>query len=153
MRGGAQVAVAVVAGLLTTVGGFALDPWGSDGADGSDALGPGVVTVEVGIEHSRFTLPDDLRVVEGTLVRFVVSNGDPIGHEMVVGGQDVHRHHTTGTEPLHPPVPGEVTVGGGETGTTVYRFDDPGPVTYACHLPRHLEYGMVGQLEVVPAPG
>src|SRR5690606_25135196 len=51
-------------------------------------LGPGLVTVEVGIEHSRFS-SDRLVVRQGTVVRFVVANGDPIAHELVVGDDEV----------------------------------------------------------------
>jgi uncharacterized cupredoxin-like copper-binding protein len=110
-------------------------------------LGPGVVTVEVGIHHSRFSI-DDLRVRPGTLVRFVVTNDDPIHHEFIVGGDDVHAANEAGHEAFHPPVPGEVGVDPGETALTVYRFDDPGKVLFACHLPGHLAYGMKGYVTV-----
>jgi uncharacterized cupredoxin-like copper-binding protein len=115
-------------------------------------LGPGVVRVEVSTHYSRFSV-DDLRVYEGTLVRFVVHNDDPIHHELVAGGEDVHAAHAKGTDRLHPPVPGEVAVDPGETGYTAYLFDQPGTVAFACHLPRHFEFGMKGEVEVVPVPG
>ena len=38
-----------------------------------------------------------------------------------------------------------------ETGYTTYRFDEPGTVEFACHLPRHYGYGMHGSIEVVEA--
>ena len=63
-----------------------------------DALGPEPVTVVVDVEHSRF-VPADLVVEVGTEVRFVVRNGDPIGHELIVGPPDVHERHRHGTEP------------------------------------------------------
>jgi hypothetical protein len=47
-------------------------------------LGPGTVTVEIEIRHSRFIV-DDLAVRPGTDVRFVVHNRDPIRHELIVG--------------------------------------------------------------------
>ena len=31
---------------------------------------------------------------------------------------------------------------------TTYLFDEPGTVVYACHLPVHVAYGMVGEIEV-----
>ena len=72
------------------------------------ASGPGTITVEVGIDQSRFDMAD-LRVVEGTLVEFVVGNDDPIDHELVVGDAAVHARHAEGSERRHPPVPGEVS--------------------------------------------
>lgn len=141
----ARLGLAVGLGGLAATVGYVVDAAGSE----EDALGPGVVRVEVGIEHSRFDL-EPLRVQEGTLVEFVVDNGDPIDHELVVGDDAVHRRHADGTERRHPPVPGEVSVGPGDRALTFYEFDDAGTVVYACHLPGHVAYGMQGTIEVVP---
>jgi uncharacterized cupredoxin-like copper-binding protein len=138
MRGRAVLAVAAAA--LLGVAGCNDDP-----AEG--ALGPGTVTVDLELHHSRFR-PARLRVVEGTTVRFVVRNTDPIDHELIVGDAAVHRRHERGTEPYHPPKPGEVSVAAGETAETTYEFTEPGTVEMACHLPRHLGYGMRGEIEV-----
>ncbi len=113
-----------------------------------EPLGPGLVTVRLGIEHSVFSR-SVIEVEPGTLVRFVVANDDPIDHELVVGPEDVHDRHARGTEREHPPVPGEVSVGPNDTALTIYTFDEPGLVTFACHLPRHREYGMEGIIKVV----
>ena len=124
--------------------------YGADAAAGSDdgARGPGVVRVPVRIEHSRFSF-DELTVRAGTIVELVVANDDPIDHELVVGDDDVHARHAAGTERVHPPVPGEVSVGAGEVGFTYYAFDEPGTYEVICHLPRHAEYGMVAMIRVV----
>jgi uncharacterized cupredoxin-like copper-binding protein len=102
------------------------------------------------MDHSRFSLPPDLTVQQGTLVEFVLTNDDPINHEFVIGDEEVHRLHESGTEAFHPPVPGEVSVGPGERGITTYLFDEPGVVRYVCHLPGHAAYGMEGEVRVVP---
>jgi uncharacterized cupredoxin-like copper-binding protein len=107
------------------------------------------VTVVIDIEYSRFD-PSSLRVVEGTTVRFVVSNHDPISHEFIVGPPDVQRRHENGTEAKHAPKPGEVSVGPDEQAVTTYLFETPGIVEMACHLPGHYAYGMHGEIEVVP---
>jgi uncharacterized cupredoxin-like copper-binding protein len=115
-------------------------------------LGPGRVTVRLDVEHSRFTVRDGatpIRVRPHTEVRFVVVNHDPIGHELIVGGPDVQARHENGHEAAHPPVPGEVSVLAEERASTTYVFHAPGPVEYACHLPRHYAYGMHGIVEVV----
>jgi uncharacterized cupredoxin-like copper-binding protein len=143
---GAGLLLASVAGIGLAVGG------GDAGARPTDPalLGPGVVTVELGIEHSAFDRAT-VRVRPGTEVRFVVANGDPILHELIVGPPEVHRRHQAGTEAEHPPRPGEVTVQPSSTAETTYAFDEPGVLEFACHLPGHLAYGMVGTVEVVAA--
>jgi uncharacterized cupredoxin-like copper-binding protein len=140
-------AVIVGAVLVSTVGvGYAIDA--ADAAD-TDVLGPGLVSVTVDIDYSVFEL-DDLRVRKGTTVRFVVQNHDPINHEFVVGDATVHARHEQGSEHVHPPVPGEVSVPAHEVGVTFYEFEAQGELRYACHLPGHVAYGMEGEITVVP---
>lgn len=140
------MALTLGAAALVTSTGYAMDASGSE----REALGPGVVTVEVHIDQSRFDI-GSLRVKEGTLIEFVVQNDDPIDHELVVGDGDVHRRHADGTERRHPPVPGEVSIAPGDRAMTFYEFTDVGSIVYACHLPGHVAYGMAGTIEVVPA--
>ena len=118
------------------------------GCGGDDPRG-GVAdrTVELTTRLSRFE-PATITVRAGTTVRFVIRNADPIDHELIVGDDEVHRRHETGTEPFHPPRPGEVTAPAGETVSTTYRFDRPGAVVFACHLPGHFAYGMQGTVHV-----
>ena len=149
-RGGALrwVAAAVVAATAATAAGYGVVA-ATSGPAGPEVLGPGDVTVQVDVEHSLFT-PDRLRVAEGTRVRFVVVNGDPLHHELIVGPPDVHARHAEGTEAEHPSIPGEVSVDLNATAVTTYTFDEPGTVEFACHLPGHYEHGMRGTVEVVP---
>jgi uncharacterized cupredoxin-like copper-binding protein len=84
-------------------------------------------------------------------VRFVVRNGDPIGHELIVGPPEVHERHENGTHAFHAAVPGEVSVDALATAETAYRFETPGEVLVACHLPGHFAYGMHGTVVVRPA--
>ena len=139
------VAVAVGGGVAGV--GYGVDALLRD-APATPALGPGEVTVQMDVEHSLFT-PEELRVLEGTRVRFVVVNGDPIGHELVVGPPDVHARHAEGMEAEHPSIPGEVSVGAGGTAVTTFTFDTAGTFEFACHLPGHYEHGMHGTVEVV----
>jgi len=122
--------------------------------DAVDApIGPGDVTVSITIRHSRFN-PNHLRVRPGTTVHFVLSNDDPIGHEFIIGDDEVHRRHEAGTEPVHPPRPGEVSIAPGTTAETTFTFPDTaasGNVLFACHLPGHFRYGMSGTVDVVPS--
>ena len=142
--------LAGVVGAGVVMGGYGVDAvWGDDGEPA--ALGPGEVTVELDVEHSLFR-PEKLRVVTGTRVRFVVDNADPIRHELIVGPPAVHERHASGTHAAHGSIPGEVSVGANEKAITTYRFDRPGEVEFACHLPGHYEHGMHGTIEVVDAP-
>ena len=141
MRGVVATGVAVA----TTLGGFAFEH--AHRAEASSTLGPGLVTVDVGIHHSRFSF-SQLRVHAGSLVRFVVHNDDPIHHEFIVGDASVHARHQAGNEAVHPPVPGEVSVAPDDVGETFFRFDAPGRYQFACHLPGHFAYGMQGWVTV-----
>ena len=141
------VLLALAAGALVLASAGATDATPSD-----DVLGPGKVTVRLDVDHSRFTVRGGgppVRVRPHTEVRFVVVNHDPIGHELIVGGPEVQARHASGHEAYHPPVPGEVSVPAEGRASTTYVFHAPGPVEYACHLPRHYEYGMHGIVEVV----
>lgn len=145
-----RVAVAAAAAAVLATGiGYGVEAVGADGEPPAP-VGPGVVTIRLGVEHSLFEL-EEIRVVEGTTVRFVVDNTDPIHHELIVGDATVHARHEAGTHAAHAPVPGEVSVDANARAVTTFRFDEPGTVEFACHLPRHYDFGMHGTIEVVPS--
>jgi uncharacterized cupredoxin-like copper-binding protein len=145
MRWLVRVGLALLVAGATLVGGYAINT--DAHAAPVTALGPGLVTVDVGIHYSRFSF-SKLRVRTGTLVRFLVHNDDPIHHEFIVGDASVHLRHQQGSEATHPPVPGEVSVAPNDVGETFYRFDQPGRFEFACHLPGHLAFGMSGWVTV-----
>jgi uncharacterized cupredoxin-like copper-binding protein len=140
-------AVAITVAIATAVAIYALKD--SQHANARTALGPGLVTVTVGVHYSKFSI-DTLNVYAGTTVRFLIRNDDPIHHEFIVGDAQVHARHERGSEATHPPVPGEVSVGPGELGETFYQFAKPGRYEFACHLPGHLAFGMRGWVVVDP---
>ncbi len=107
----------------------------------------GVRTVHITIHFSSFDL-QQIDAVPGETVRFVIENTDPIDHEFILGDDLVQRIHELGTEAVHPPKPGEVSVPAGTTATTTYTFGAPGELTFACHLPGHFAYGMRGTVTV-----
>lgn len=117
----------------------------------ASAAGPaseGVVEVQMTIRHSRF-IPEEISVPAGSTVRFVVDNTDPIDHELIVGPRSVQDAHERGTHAVHGEVPGEVSVGAGESASTTYVFASPGRVLMGCHLPGHWDYGMRGEIAVI----
>ena len=136
--------LSLTAAAVATGSGYAV----ASSRDTSDVLGPGLVTIQVGIEQSRFDI-GALRVRKGTTLELVVHNTDPIDHELIIGTPAVHRAHATGEERRHPPVPGEVSVGPGRVASTFYELTEAGSIVYACHLPGHVAYGMHGTIEVL----
>jgi uncharacterized cupredoxin-like copper-binding protein len=130
----------VAAGLLLTAGALLLQPGRAPAATQR--------TVVLTMYHSHFQ-PALVRVEPGTTVRFVLRNTDPIDHEFIVGDEAVHQRHRVGRDRHHHgEVPGEISVPSGTEASTTFRFDQPGRLTYACHLPGHEAYGMVGTVEV-----
>jgi uncharacterized cupredoxin-like copper-binding protein len=147
--------VSTAVGVLLVAGAIAIGGATTGTAAGAPpsarVLGPGPVTIRITIDRSRFrTAP--IRVRPHTEARFVLVNHDPIGHEFIIGGPEVHARHANGHEASHPPVPGEVSVAADSTASTTYAFHTEGPVEYACHLPGHYQYGMHGVVEVVSEP-
>jgi uncharacterized cupredoxin-like copper-binding protein len=104
-------------------------------------------TVAITIHFSRFD-PGSIVATPGETVRFVIRNTDPIDHEFILGDDRVQQIHELGTEAVHPPKPGEVSVPAGATVETTYTFGGPGALTFACHLPGHFAYGMHGTVTV-----
>jgi uncharacterized cupredoxin-like copper-binding protein len=111
------------------------------------ACSPGVRTVEVTIEHSRFD-PAIIEASPGETVRFVIRNLDPIDHEFILGDRAVQDRHESGTEPHHGAIPGEVSVAAGAQAVTTYAFPGGGTLQFGCHLPGHWAYGMRGTVQV-----
>ena len=138
-----------LAGLAAVIAALAVPAGIAAAAGGGGRSGGEVRTVTLTAHHSRFT-PSSVTVPAGATVRFVVRNLDPIDHEFIVGGPDVHARHAVGRERHHHgDVPGEVSVPAGATASTTWTAP-AGAATFACHLPGHLAYGMGGVVVVTP---
>jgi uncharacterized cupredoxin-like copper-binding protein len=103
----------------------------------------------IGIHYSHFN-PELITVTAGEPITIELRNDDPIAHEWIVGTEEVHARHRTGTEPVHDQIPTEVSIPALTTKWTTVIFDEPGDYQYICHLPTHEQYGMVGTLRVLP---
>jgi uncharacterized cupredoxin-like copper-binding protein len=141
-------AVAIAVAVATALAGYARHDVAR--ADATTPLGPGLVTVNIGIHYSKFSI-STLNVRAGTTVRFLIHNDDPINHEFIVGDASVHRRHELGKDKAHPPIPGEVSIRPEDVGETFYTFATTGRFLFACHLPGHFAYGMHGEVVVDPA--
>lgn len=129
-------AVALLVTATVAVAAFA----GCGGADERRAT--------IGVRFSKFESPP-ITVRAGEPVRITLRNDDPIEHEWIVGTEEVHARHRTGTEPYHNSSPSEVTIPALESRETTLTFDEPGVYRYICHLPGHEAFGMTGTLKVV----
>lgn len=103
--------------------------------------------VRIDIEHSAFD-PAVLEFERGETVTFVVSNSDPIDHELIIGDEDVQDLHERGTQTRHGAKPGETSIEAGGTSKTTYTFERAGELIFGCHLPGHYDYGMRGSIKV-----
>jgi len=108
---------------------------------------PSAQTVTITIHYSSFD-PSAISMPAGVPITFVLVNEDPIDHEWLIGDDAFHQAHRTGTHAVHDAVPNEVTVPALETRETTITFDEPGTLSYICHLPSHEAYGMIGTLTV-----
>jgi len=106
---------------------------------------PDAVTIRFHYSHFE---PNVVTVPAGVRVTFTLRNDDPVDHEWIVGPPAVHEVHRHGTEAFHGRIPTEVSVPALSTRVTTITFDTPGEFAYICHLPRHEEYGMTGQVIV-----
>lgn len=124
--------------VLLLVGGAALVGWAAPQTSRE---------VTIRIRYSAFD-PTEISVPAGVPVTFTLVNEDPIDHEWLIGDDEFHDAHRTGTHAVHGAVPTEVTIPALGTARTTITFDRPGTYAYICHLPRHEAYGMVGLLTV-----
>jgi uncharacterized cupredoxin-like copper-binding protein len=137
-RGRVADLVAVAAFLAAAVAGISLIA--------ADSASAAPVRVDIHIRYSHFD-PSLLSVPAGRPVTFVLHNDDPIDHEWLVGDEQMHQVHRTGTEAHHGDRPTEVSIPALTTIETTVTFADPVRWKYICHLPGHEAYGMVGVLE------
>ena len=150
--------VAFSAGAYTWL--MAHPGWGGGHAHGAASpLVAQTVTRSVAIhmdDTMRFT-PDRLDVKAGETVRFVVTNGGQLPHELVLGTEQelaVHAEEMRRMDPQladHAHAHGTgaaVTVAPGQTGELVVTFPQATTVHMACLVPGHYEAGMRGQIRV-----
>ena len=108
---------------------------------------PSARTATITIHYSAFD-PPQLTVRAGMPITFVLVNEDPIEHEWLIGDEAFHDAHRAGTHASHDTLPTEVSVPALESVETTITFEQPGTLSYICHLPDHESYGMVGLLTV-----
>jgi len=101
---------------------------------------PAVRTVEMTAHWSRYT-PSVISARKATVLRLVVTNLDPIDHELIVGDQAVQDLHEHGTD-THHDSSGEISMPAHSV--VVTRWLVTGSTMFGCHMPGHWAYGMQG---------
>lgn len=106
--------------------------------------------------------PTPLHLVPGEVVQLNVINGGLVAHELVLGGPEVQQAwaaaHAAATPPapFASPPPASVPSGteglrlllaSGQSVTQEYEVPREGALQLMCHLPGHVERGMVGRVQ------
>lgn len=128
---------------------------------------PGTVdsprVVNVILRDYRFD-PTPLYLVPGETVRLNVVNGGMVEHELVLGDASVQEAWSTADAVATPPAPFatsppasvpadtgglRILLGSGGSTSVDYTVPAAGGLKLACHLPGHVEEGMVGEVMLV----
>lgn len=95
--------------------------------------------------------PEQIVVVRGETLRFIVKNTGQLKHELVLGQSSALKEHAK----LMQKFPGMehaddnmVSVAPGQQGTLLWQFSRAGTVHFACLQPGHYEAGMKGVVKV-----
>jgi len=143
------------------------------GAERSAAPAPSVLVARPGtpdqpravtvIMRDYLFEPTPLVLVPGETIRLTVFSAGMIAHELVLGDDTVQmawsRADSLATPPAPfatpPPASVPADTGGlrllldsGATATVEYRVPETGQLKLLCHLPGHIERGMIGQVEL-----
>lgn len=97
------------------------------------------------------TMPGDIVVERGEIVRFVVHNEGRVMHEMVIGTMKELKEHAEMMRrfpDMEHDEPYMAHVAPGKKGEIVWQFTQAGEFHYGCLMPGHLEAGMVAKITV-----
>jgi len=137
--------------MLLTIANPAL----SNSMENKSTIGkPGVakdVSREINLTQvDNMFLPNEIWVVEGETIRFVVRNKGDHQHELLIGTMDdlrkaakMRRNHPDEI----PTDPGMIRLQPGEQGEIIWTFDQGGEIDFVCPLPGHFK-GMQGKIYV-----
>ncbi|MFW7342352.1 cupredoxin family protein [Pollutimonas sp. H1-120] len=108
-------------------------------------------TIELTMDDTMRFTPDEINVKAGETVRLFIKNTGKILHEMVIGSIGELKAHAAQMQKMpgmKHAEPNMITLGPGQRGGLVWKFDQAGTVDFACLIPGHMEAGMVGKLKV-----
>jgi uncharacterized cupredoxin-like copper-binding protein len=108
-------------------------------------------TIRVGMSDAMRFSPSQVSVKKGQTVKFVISNGGKMLHEMVIGTPDALKEHAEMMRKF-PEMEHDAAhmahVKPGQSGEIIWQFTQPGDYSFACLIPGHFEAGMVAKVVV-----
>jgi uncharacterized cupredoxin-like copper-binding protein len=108
-------------------------------------------TITITMSDKMRYAPDTLAIRPGDTVRFVVTNGGKIMHELVIGTMRELKEHAALMK-KHPGMehdePYMAHVAPGKSAAIVWQFTKPGEFYFGCLIPGHFEAGMIGRITV-----
>jgi uncharacterized cupredoxin-like copper-binding protein len=107
-------------------------------------------TIEVEMSEMAFT-PSRIEVKRGEQIRFVIKNAGREDHEFLLASTEENLKHAEIMK-QHPHMehddPNGVRLAPKQSAEIVWKFTKPGTFEYACLIPDHRDYGMVGRITV-----
>ena len=103
-----------------------------------------IVNVEM-LDTMRFKFSEEVKIKDGDIVKFVVTNTGRLPHEFSIGNQqeqDVHRQMMRNMPNMHHEDGNAVSLKPGETKVLTWHFKGNDDVVFACNIPGHYEAGM-----------
>ena len=107
--------------------------------------------VKVNMSDTMRFDPASIAVRKGETIRFVVTNGGKIKHEMVLGTTSELKEHAAMMKKMpmmQHADPNMVALEPGKTGDLIWHFTNAGTFHFACLQPGHSEAGMKGDIDV-----
>lgn len=126
-------------------------------------------TIEVSLEDNYYE-PEEITVMPGETIRFVLKNNGEFVHEFNIGTPDMHaahqdemammfdhgilehdkiNHHMMGMDMggghmMSHDDPNSKLLAPGETAEIIWKFTEEGTLEFACNIPGHYDAGMAG---------
>jgi uncharacterized cupredoxin-like copper-binding protein len=110
-------------------------------------------TIKMGMSDSMRFTPETIRVKQGQTVRFKVTNGGKLMHEMVIGtGEELNEHAELMKKfpNMEHDEANMAHVAPGTTEDIVWQFTKAGDFSFGCLVPGHFDAGMKGTISVRP---
>jgi uncharacterized cupredoxin-like copper-binding protein len=107
-------------------------------------------TIEVRMSEMEYT-PSRIEVKRGEQIRFVIRNVGKEDHEFLLATTEENLQHAE-TMKKHPKMehdePNGVRLAPSKSAEIVWKFTKAGTFEYACLIPDHRDYGMIGRIVV-----
>lgn len=108
-------------------------------------------TIEIKAGDNMRYNPDRLTIKLGETIRFVLTNGGELKHEMVLGTRHDLEEHAELMQKfpeMEHEDPNAITVLPGKKGEFLWKFTNAGTFYFGCLAPGHFENGMKGTIVV-----